>query len=150
MARDKQSAPQAFDAGVAEEQNPTSRPTEVLLAVRLLWVMYGIGVVVVLANQLLAKPQQPVVQFIVTQLVGLFFAFLIYRNLFDGRNWARILYLVAVVLYSALYLSPQMRAAVANAPLLSRISLTLKFPLLIYILWLLFTSPGKSWFQKGS
>jgi hypothetical protein len=130
-----------MDAAQAE------KPRSVTLAVTLLWVSFAIGIVRMPldpAANLKAIPHPA----IVWPLVALILAFfcLIILKISSGKNWARITFLVVFLLTLVLGL-PSLAAELARAPVLAAVSIA-SGVMQAYAAFLLFTSPGKSWFQK--
>ena len=68
-------------------------------------------------------------------------------NIFRGRNWARVAYLILTIIGLPINVAI-IAADVSNNPiigLLTFMSVALPMP----ALWLLFTEPGKNWFQRA-
>jgi len=121
---------------------PAERPSQVLLAVRLLWASLGLGIV----TSAIMRPHLPpgretlFIQVATFALLG----WLTYK-IWAGRNWARITFLVLWVL-GFIPAVPILLRTFGVSPLAGSINLVQSL-LQIVALYLVFTNPGRSWFK---
>lgn len=148
MSHNPYEAPKSVVADISAEDRPVVRPKEVLLAVRLLWIMYGVGLLVLAANRAWVISRQSAVVLVTTEAISLVLSFWVYNRILAGKNWARMLLLLGAASTVLVFSIPQMRAMFQNAPPLTKISAAVKAPFSLYVLWLLFVSPGRHWFRK--
>src|SRR5258706_13861316 len=128
-----------------ENQQP-EKPRTVTLAVNLLWASMVLGVVKIpLDLPALAAMPSPGLIWPIVAGVLVFFCFLI-MQISSGRNWARITYLV-LFLIGLIPAWPTFAAEFARSPILGILSVV-QLAIQGYAVFLLFTSPGKTWFQK--
>jgi len=128
-----------------ENQQP-EKPRAVALAVYLLWASIAIGFAKIpLDFQFLSAMPSPGLMWSVVVLVMAFFCLLIVK-IASGRNWARITYL-ALFLLGLIPALPTLTSEFARSPILAILSIV-QFIMQGYAIFLVFTSPGKTWFQK--
>lgn len=129
-----------------ENQQP-GKPQTVTVAVYLLWASIAIGLVKIPLDlpALTAMPSQGLIWSVVV-LVLAFFCFLIVK-ISAGRNWARITYLV-FFLIGLIPALPTLMSEFTRAPVIGILSVV-QFIMQGYAVFLLFTNPGKTWFQKA-
>jgi hypothetical protein len=128
-----------------ENQQP-EKPRAVALAVSLLWASIAIGFAKIpLDFQSLAAMPSPGLIWSIVVLVLAFFCFLILK-ISSGRNWARITYLV-LFLIGLIPALPTLTSEFARAPIVAILSIVQAI-MQGYAVFLLFTGPGKTWFQK--
>ena len=129
------------------EMPPTpQKPKPVAVAVTLLWVSYVMG----LARGLMDFSALTAVASLAYVVFVMFFtfvliAYLIYR-IAAGENWARIAFLVMLIL-GLIPTLPQLIKEWSTAPFAATLSV-LQLAIQAYALFLLFTSPGNSWFSR--
>lgn len=123
------------------------KPVEVSRAVNCLWVSLALGFVKALTDmQHLSAQAAPVfTNFILVTVIAIG-ALLIYKT-GQGKNWARITYLVLMVIGSLPSL-PLVLAEFGRSPVLGAFSI-IQIGLQVFALWLLFTNPGKVWFKSA-
>ena len=130
------------------ETSPTpQKPKPVAVAVTLLWVSYVMG----LARGLMDFSALTAVASFAYVVFVMFFtfvliAYLIYR-IAAGENWARIAFLVMLIL-GLIPTLPQLIKEWSTAPFAAILS-ALQLAIQTYALFLLFTSPGNSWFSRN-
>ena len=128
------------------ENQQSERPRTVTMAVNLLWASIAIGLVKIpLDLPALAAMPYPGIVWTVIALVLAFFCLLIWK-VSQGRNWARYTYLV-FFLIGLIPAIPTLMNELQRSPVLVVISVV-QFIMQGYAAFLLFTDPGKSWFQK--
>ncbi len=128
------------------ETLPTpQKPKPVAVAVTLLWVSYAMGLARGLMDfsALTAVASLAYVAFVMFFTFALI-AYLIFR-IAAGENWARIGFLVMLIL-GLIPTLPQIIKEWPGAPF-AAILTVLQLAIQAYALFLLFTSPGNSWFR---
>ncbi len=129
-----------------ENQQP-EKPRAVTMAVYLLWGSLVLAVLRLALDwtSLSAAPKAMLVAGVIAVVFALY-AFL-YAMISAGRNWARIMLLVLVAADVILSM-PNVANEFGRAPLVSSLAIGAS-GLQVFGLFLLFTSPGKTWFQKA-
>lgn len=133
-------------AGLVAEAGLKTRPPQVLRAIRLLWLSWAIGIVVMLLNWQRTPAIALSYQAFVLGVDALFLA-IVGWGILQGRNWARITCFVVVLggivpdlfVSAVQFLSSPLRAALQVSQCASK----------LYAVWLLFTAPGRSWFGRA-
>lgn len=139
--------PQARVADPEPEQI-TARPQQVLTAVWLLWISFGIGAL----NRSLIYPlvTGTSVSSIPIAVVGTAIAILvtlwISRKVLLGRNWMRIMCMVFFVF--GLLMTPFTWKIMFHGSADLMIVYGIQSTIQAIFLWLLFTKPGSDWFRK--
>ena len=128
-----------------EEQNP-ERPKQVLYAVYLIYAQIAISIIILMVD----VPNRPSGSYTPFIICALTIAFLIAiwstSRIAAGRNWARILYLVFVIL--SLFSVIDLVQNIADDPLpWSRNAISTILGLIVLVL--LFKSPSNTWFKQG-
>lgn len=155
--RNPYSPPTAAVADISTERS-LERPVAVVRAVKLLWVTFAISVLSTIAGLLLLPTQEAGGSFgvvIIVLLVALGVAFAIcywiYGAIHAGRNWARVLLLVfmiigvlSVVAIGAMLVIARQMPTVGG---LDAIVTTVQWVLTGYATFLLFTPPANAWFR---
>jgi len=128
-----------------ENQKP-EKPRAVAVAVYLLWATLALAVLRFVLDwaSLSAAPNAMLVAGIIAVVLALY-AFL-YVMISAGRNWARIMLLVLVAA-DVILSAPNVANEFGRAPLVSSLAIGAS-GLQVLGLFLLFTSPGKTWFGK--
>lgn len=123
------------------------KPIEVSRAVNCLWVSLALGFLKALIDMqhMSAQNAPGFINFILVAVIAIN-ALLIYK-IAQGKNWARITYLVLMVLGS-LPSVPLLMNEFGRSPILGAFGI-IQIGLQIFALWLLFTSPGKAWFKSA-
>lgn len=149
MERNPYAPPVSTVADPAEIRG--ERPKEVTQAVKLLWVSLLIGLAGLFLQPLWAggggAPQR--IGVLGGVLIGFGIWAWVIAKIANGRNWARILFLVLAILGVA-YMVLAMPAALAvykARPLTGLLSLA-NFVLEIYTMYLLLTAPAREWFKQ--
>jgi hypothetical protein len=123
-----------------------AKPSSVVLSVRLLWGALALGVL----RLLLESPKLAATPNLMVMAGGFVVALAIYALLIakisSGRNWARMIFLV-LMLADLLLSMPGVVGGFGRAPLGASMALA-GAGLQVWALVLLFTDPGKAWFQK--
>lgn len=142
-------APKARVADVCPEEILLERPPQVVLAIRLAVAGLIVGLVAMGLSWEYYSSMGGTVSLVVGQTVGLLISVWIYYKIYSGRNWARVLYLVFVLLGLLIFASSTVRAQIFAAPLIARASTVVNNGIALAVLWLLFTRPGSTWFKKS-
>ena len=124
------------------------RPDQVVLAIRLAAINYGLGLVGILVSWEYFSKLQPIGSLIFNQLFSLALSVWIYYKIYKGRNWARITLLVLFALGSVMTLSGLVRNLLMAAPVIAKVQMIVGIGIGLAILWLLFISPGRRWFRR--
>ena len=144
-------APPASRVGdTAPPQAQETRPTQVVVAIRLAAVNYGLGLVGLIASWEYFSKLQATGSMISSQLISLALFVWIYYKIYVGRNWARITLLVLSVLGGLMTLSRVVTDLLAAAPAIAKAQMFVGLAINLAILWLLFISPGRHWFRRAS
>jgi len=146
MSTNPYAPPTAPVSEIAASKEPRVRPPQVLLAVRILWVIYAVGFLVQVYDQVMAPVGQSIPLIVFSAVFGLLIAFWIYGKILGGRNWARILVLIGVMLLPFTLWLMTSRFMPAPLPKPAVVLMFVRIPVDLYVLWLLFLSPGKTWF----
>lgn len=127
---------------------PMERPKEIMTAIWLAFIGYGLGIVVVLLTWDYYSKLQTLGGFLGSQLFTLAIMFWLYYKIYMGRNWARIVLLVLAVIGLAVTMNAAAMSLLKTAPMLAKAQMGLGLVLNIVVLWLLFLSPGRHWFRR--
>ncbi len=130
---------------VLDEQ---TRPSQVVLAVRLAAVNYVFGLAGLVLNWAYLSALSSIPRTIFQQAVSLAVTLWIFYKIYHRRNWARIVHLVLTSLGVLVLLITPVRVLIFAAPTTRKMSLLIAVVINIVILWLLFGSPGRLWFRK--
>src|SRR5688500_15920995 len=99
MSRENPYAPpKSVVADVEPEQRLMERPPQIMMAIWLGAIGYGLGLIVVLLSWDYYSRLQTIGGFFWSQLFSLLILFWIYYKIYVGRNWARIVLLVFSVI----------------------------------------------------
>lgn len=143
--------PKAVVSDVAEDERQRTRPPQIALAVKLAAAGYALSLLaVVLTWSSFYSKLGSLSYVILNQVVSVAVLIWLYYKIWLGRNWARILILVFTALGALTMLNSTVRATLAAQPPASMVVMLLNYGVSIVILWLLFVSPGRVWFQKGT
>jgi hypothetical protein len=127
-------------------------PSQVVMAIRLAAINYGLGFLSLFVFRDYFLTLQSPGSLIVNQLLGLALSIWIYYKIYKGRNWARITLLVLCVLGGLMTLSrvfmEKFAELIAPAPELAKVQMIVGMTISLFILWLLFVSPGRRWFRR--
>lgn len=122
------------------------RPVEIKRAAICIGISLILGFVkIALDTQHLASQGIPIAAaFILPSIITAILLFFVYKT-YQGRNWARITFLVLTVIGLLPYI-PMLAEEFERAVFIGLLSVT-QLTLQIFALWLLFSSPGKHWFN---
>jgi amino acid transporter len=140
--------PKARVEDVLPPQVGKTRPRQIVIAMQLAAVNFVLGMVTFALSWQYFSKLQTSGQMITHQLLGLALLTWIYYKIYMGRNWARITQLVLVILGALVMGLPPAMHVLTAAPLIAKSSMVISLGVNIAVLWLLFLSPGRIWFQK--
>lgn len=141
-------APPKSEVEVAEREEVTAeRPRQIVWAVQLAAFNYALGLLcLVFAWDFFAR-MQSMASMIGSQAFTLVIVFWLYYKIFQGRNWARIVWLVFSLL--GLAMMPFTYKLLDAGPPVLKVQMLLGLGITLVIMWLLFFSPGKLWFRRA-
>ena len=143
MDENPYSPPRSALTAVSVSKPPTGRPSQVALAVQALWLDFGVAWVFILLS--IRTVLSSFLAFALTLVITAASALLI-AKISQGRNWARIVFLVSALIYFA------ERFFVLVIPIqrdmIDLISTVFHVPLQMASLYFLFTEPGRRWFKR--
>lgn len=136
------------DVQIAPE-HAQRRPLNLVIAVRLLWISFGIGLISLPLKLFFAPiPMSApliVMAFSVAGIVALMNAWLIVK-IASGRNWARIVWIVLYAIgVCAIVMSPQF---LAGNSLIVRLINVIQFLMQLVVVALLLTPTAVQWFKQ--
>jgi hypothetical protein len=150
MSENPYAPPSARVDDVVQSGAPRVRPPQIMLAIKLAAANYVLGLVVIfLTWDYYSKLQAPAAT-IVGQIFGLLIAVWFYYKIYQGRNWARIVLLVFTIIGMLVSLTSIVRTVLAQAPSIVKVQIGVGWVISLAIVYLLFLSPGKTWFQKDN
>jgi hypothetical protein len=129
--------------------NSEARPVEITNAIRLVGLNFLIGWSAMLISwdyftRLYSSPTW----LITNQVLSTAILVWIYYKIYQGRNWARIVLAVMSVLGFAMYFNSTFTDLLASMPTVAKASTAVGVVVNLSVLWLLFFSKGRHWFQK--
>jgi len=131
-------------------QPTMARPKQVMTAIWLAAIGYGLGLIVIILNWDYYSRLQSLGAFIVGQLFSLILLFWIYYKIYVGRNWTRIVLLAFSILGGLMILNRAVMDLLVAAPTIAKVQTFVGLGLNAAILWLLFFSPARHWFRRHS
>jgi hypothetical protein len=142
--------PKAVVSDVAEDERQRTRPPQIALVVKLAAGAYALSLLAVMLTWSSFYSKLGSLSYVIlNQVVSVAVLIWLYYNVWLGRNWARILILVFTVLGALTMLNGDVRSMLAAQPPAGMLVMLLNYGVSIVILWLLFVSPGRVWFQKA-
>ncbi len=132
---------------------PAVRPREVTRAVVLLWIGVVIGDLFSLIDAWVNRGRPGVPGLVVALIalpIGLLIVWWFTGKILKGRNWARILVLISVLLLPFNIWFVAINPAMTGQRLLPVLTQVGPWPLYAWACWLVFSSPGKEWFRRRS
>lgn len=127
---------------------PMERPNEIMAAIWLAFINYGLGVVVVLLSWDYYSKLQTLGGFLGSQAFSLAILCWLYYKIYVGRNWARMVVLVFMAIGIVVTTNRTVMSVMESAPMLAKIQMGVGFALSLVVLWLLFVSRGRHWFKR--
>jgi hypothetical protein len=141
-------APPKAEVEVAEPDQATAeRPRQIVWVVQLTVFNYVLGLVSIAIAWDYFSRVQSMMSTILGQAFMMAILFWLYYKIFQGRNWARIVWLVFSLLGFAML--PFTFKLLNAMPGVVKVQMVLGFGVTLVIIWLLFFSPGKHWFQRA-
>lgn len=122
------------------------RPIEIKRAAICIGISLILGFVKIALNaQHLASQGIPIATaFIFPSIITVILLFFVYKT-YQGRNWARITFLILTII-GLLPFIPMLTEEFERAVFIGLLS-AIQLVLQVFALWLLFSSPGKHWFN---
>ena len=142
--------PNSHVEDIALPQAHMERPRQVVTAILLALVNYVLGLVVIIASWSYYSTLQSIGSAISQQLFSLVLFVWINYKIYLGRNWARVTLLVFNALGFLMALSSAVRSLLMTLPTIAKLQMVVGTGVSLWILWLLFISPGRSWFRRGT
>ena len=136
-------------AAIAPAPNLRVRPAEVTIAIKLVAINFVVGwIALAISWDYFSALYRSLTQLVINQVFGTAILVWIWYKIYHGRNWARLLLAVFTVLGFAMSLNSIFAGIIASAPIVAKISMAFGTAVSLIILWLLFVSKGRLWFQK--
>jgi hypothetical protein len=148
MSENPYAPPQTHVDDVLPPQAEKVRPRQVVIAVQLAAVGYVLSLAVFALSWDYYSRLQPLTVAIVTQLFSFALTVWIYYKVYVGRNWARVTLLVFSILGALMVFNRLVVDIVAAAPVIAQVQMFVGLGINVAVLWLLFLSPGRTWFQR--
>ena len=148
MSDNPYAPPKALVDDPALSQPTMDRPSQVMTAIWLAAIGYGLGLIVIFVSWDYYSKLQSVGAFIIGQTISLLIMVWIYYKIYLGRNWARIVLLVFAILGGLMILNKAVMDLLAAAPAIAKVQMYVGLGLNAAILWLLFFSPARHWFRR--
>jgi hypothetical protein len=141
-------APPKAEVEVAErDEVAAERPRQIVWVVQLAAFNYLLGLVSIAIAWDYFSRLQSLVPTIISQAFTLVILFWLYYKIYQGRNWARIVWLVLSLLGFAML--PFTYKLLGAMPGVMKLQMFIGLGVTLAIIWLLFFSPGKHWFQRA-
>jgi hypothetical protein len=156
MERNPYAPPQAVVADPRIEYDLSTRPREVNVAVKLLWIGFALGVLASLLNWQYAIAKTSWLYFVLGQAFGVAIGVWFIHKIATGRNWMRILFLIFMIiavvgLLAALLWAPLREVYAEAFTRNSFIALRIvPYVLQLAALVLVYTRPARIWFTQQS
>jgi hypothetical protein len=139
-------APPQAPVADAHEEHAIERPSQVVLAIKLAVISYLLGLVSIALSWSYYKNLQSPASLFGGQVFAVALITWLYSKIYQGRNWARIVLLVFTII--GLLFVPLSLPLMKTAPLIVKLQTVVGTIISLWIVWLLFFSPGKEWFRK--
>jgi hypothetical protein len=149
MSDNPYAPPKAVVEDAVPPQTQMTRPRQVVIAIWLAVISYGMGMIVIILSWDYYSKLQTVGALIGNQLFTVCLLAWIYYKIYVGRNWARVTLLVLSLLGALFTLSGAVMKLLVAAPILAKAQMFVGIALNAAILWLLFFSPGRYWFRRS-
>jgi hypothetical protein len=147
MTDNPYAAPKAPVSDINLDEAPLRRPAQVVWAIQLLVAGWAFGLIVGIMNWGYYRALGSIGSMTFGQLVGAFIGGWIYYKIWQGRNWARIVYLVFILIGFVGLVVVRATGITASAPASIRAGSLVGMILAAAVVWLLFFSPGRVWFR---
>jgi len=149
MSDNPYAPPKSLVADTEPALPPMERPKQIMWAIWLAAIGYGVGLVVVLLSWDYYSKLQSIGSFLVSQVISLAILVWLYSRIYVGRNWARIVLLIFSAIGMLTIMNRMVMDLLASAPIIARVQTFVGLGLNLVILWLLFLSPGRLWFSRS-
>ena len=149
MSENPYAPPSARVEDTAPAEESAVRPREIVLVIQLAIANYIIGLVMFVVFWDYFSRMQSTGSFVMNQVFSLALLFWIYYKIYVGRNWARIVLLVFSAIGIFVSASSMFRDVLAAMPMGLKIEMAVGVVINLVILWLLFVSPGRHWFDRA-
>lgn len=140
--------PRAAVADVETGFLATEPPRQMVRAIKLLWLGFGVGVLIALFRLVVPAPRHlsTLAQFCID--IAIFLILYGFNTMIArGHNWARILYLIFTVISVLGIPLIVFSMSIGATPTLDGVVSLFQFGLGFYICYLLFTRPSREWFH---
>jgi hypothetical protein len=125
-----------------------TKPREVAWATSLLWASFAMGLFTTALDWSYERSLQPVSKLVLDgALTFLVLAFLIWK-ISQGKNWARIVYLV-LFLFGGVFYFTFVRAAIGRSTAVALLTILQSLMQLVALI-LVFVGPAKDWFKPST
>ena len=146
--------PRSSAGGGDEAAVDVGPPPQVILAIRLAALNYGLGLISVIVYWRYFSTLQSTQSLILNQVVSLAVAVWLYYKIYMGRNWARVTLLVIGVLVGLMttsqFFTEKFADLTAAAPAPAKVQMMVAPVISLIVLLLLFVSRGRHWFSRVS
>jgi hypothetical protein len=146
MSGNPYAPPKAEVEVTGQDDALAERPRQIVWVVQLAVLNYALGLVSIAVAWDYFARLQSLTSTIISQAFTLVIMFWLYYKIFQGRNWARIVWLVLSLL--GLAMMPFTYRLLDAAPGVIKLQMMIGFGFTLAIMWLLFFSPGKHWFRR--
>lgn len=141
-------APPKAEVEVAErDEVALERPRQIVWVVQLAAFNYALGLVSIAIAWDYFSRLQSMAPTIIGQSFTFVVLFWLYYKIYQGRNWARIVWLVLSLLGFAVM--PFTYKLLGAAPGVIKLQMFIGLGVSLATIWLLFFSPGKLWFRRA-
>jgi hypothetical protein len=142
------SPPKAVVDDVSALEPAGERPREITLVVQLAVISFVLGIIAMLLAWDFYRQLQSVAATVSGQVFSLVLMGWIYIKIWQGRNWARITWLVFAIigLGMMVFTYPMISASL---PAVSKAQMVVGTGISFVQFWLLYFSAGKRWFGRG-
>ncbi len=148
MSENPYAPPSSRVEDAALSQEAAARPKEIVLVIQLAVGNYLLGLVMFVLYWDYFSSQQSPRAFILNQSLTLVLMLWIYYKIYVGRNWARIVLLILSGIGMVASASAAFREVLAAMPTVLKVEIGVGAVINLAILWLLFVSPGRHWFDQ--
>jgi hypothetical protein len=147
MSGNPYAPPKAEVESAAQDEPAAERPREVVWVIWLAVFNYVLGLASIAIGWEYFARLQSIMPTLISQAFTLVILFWLYYKIFQGRNWARVVWLVLSLL--GLAMMPMTYKMLDAAPAVLKVQMLIGLGVTLAIIWLLFFSPGKLWFRRA-
>jgi hypothetical protein len=126
---------------------PTSKPSQIVTATNLLWSTIPLGIANGVLQWRFLAALGSVEIIVLTQILAFCVTAWLTLKISSGQNWARITYVIVSLLGLPAIIF-QLPSVFSRTPVGGGITLLLVV-IQVYVIWLLFSEPGRQWFSRG-